>query len=171
MAKAAQKEQNAPEALDVASSVGPAKDVRTGKLDPKRFAPAEEVRVIWRATLDSNQTLEDVMRPDFWSHCVGRRPKVGDLIEIVCDTQAFSATLYVRDVGPQWLSAVFWSEPKTHETIKPMEGLGGFVVDFKGPHLKFCVVRVSDKAVLKDKCATQAEALSWIAAEQRTRAA
>jgi hypothetical protein len=116
-------------------------------------------------TVPAGTTLEDVLAPEYWA-LVAPSLRVGDWIRVLTDDSAWEALLTVRQVsgpgaGRQNNRALiaeleFWTfdEPLSDTATRPTTHR----VEYKGTHLKWCVVRASDGEVVKEGCGTEDEA-------------
>jgi hypothetical protein len=138
------------------------------QLMPARFKPADQVRNLWRATMEAGRDYKSVFEPTFFAHNA-KFLKAGDEIVVVNDEQTYRALLYVRDAGTNWARVVEVGF-KPFEPMEAVANVDGFHIEFKGPHLKYCVYRQRDKAQLSTGHATRVDAQTW-AIQNRQQAA
>jgi hypothetical protein len=140
-------------------------------LRQNRFALAEHTRTIYFATVETHIKPEDVLKPDFWLH-VASQLRPYDEIIVANDDCSWRAQLLVADTWHQGCRVVELSR-----TDMTAEGEGGndvaddLRVQWRGPVNKFCVVRASDKVILKGGLENKNTALENLAAIAQERAA
>ncbi|WP_292534065.1 hypothetical protein [Methylocystis sp.] len=143
----------------------------TPALLQRRFALAEHMRAIYFVTVEESIKPEDVLRPDFWRH-VASQLKPYDLIDVAVDSCAWRMELLVADVWHCGARVVEMSR-----VDMTAEGEGGndvaddLRVQWRGPVNKFCVVRASDKVILKGGLDNKNTALENLASIAQERAA
>lgn len=141
-------------------------------LDPARFSLDEHQNQTWTATVEAGTTLKDILQPDFFAN-VANKMRQYDRIYVRIDTGEWYAELLVLDCGKNWaktygiLKVDIGEEGQHTEDINP-EIYERFTVQHRGPHLKWCVIRKSDKEAIKEMCATRSEAQSWLASYAMT---
>jgi len=132
------------------------------KIGSPRFKQAEQVRNEWRITLEENTTRKDVEDPAFWS-IIAKNLKAYDIVEINNDDSSVFARALVIEAGRNYASIKIleWHD-LTKEVVKVNDNrFEQFKVKYKGPHHKFCVIRLVDNEVLeKEMEKTQAE--EWL---------
>ena len=136
------------------------------QLHPSRFALASHKRNVWFIVPPGGTTLEDVLDPLYWSH-VAARLRPTDRIEVHAEDGSFFAELYVRDAGHLHASLV----PLRTHAFKdaPAEvPAADHAVQWKGPHHRWCVVRVADNQLINAECASREDATLWLGANART---
>jgi hypothetical protein len=119
---------------------------------PARMPLAESQRVIYAAIVTEEVTREDLLEPSFWKH-VAPKLKSTYRIEVINDTYDFFAEYLVIDAGHNWavVEELRFVELGQHKQIENDNQQSLFKVVQKGPHLKFCVVRLKDNVVIKDR--------------------
>jgi len=133
-------------------------------LDPARFTLDEHVNQNWTLTVEAGTTLDDVLKPEFLAN-VSARLRPYDRIRVRCDTGEFYAELLVLTCGRVWAKlAPIFSIDLSVKAVDLLEGdaCDQFLVQFRGPHLKWSVVRKSDKQPVKEQLETKEEALNWL---------
>lgn len=141
---------------------------------PERLESVEYVRTVWRLTPEVGTEPEELLAPDYWAHLANRLRQC-DRIEAWAEDMSWYAEYLVLDVGANWA--------KVHLCENSIEELGefdprrakvvltGHTVEYKGRVAKWCVIRDKDKALLKDKFATEGDGLSWLSEYSKTIAA
>lgn len=133
-------------------------------LDPSRFSLDEAANQNWTLTVESNTTLDDVLKPEFLSN-VAAKLRPYDRVRVRVDSGEWYAELLVLSCGRVWskLAVIFHLE-LADKDIEELEGglLDQYIIQFRGPHLKHCVVRKLDKEPIKEQCASKQEAQAWL---------
>lgn len=129
---------------------------------PNRLLLAEHAFVHHAVTAELGTTLEDVLRPEYFAHFASRFAPYHE-ITVRVDDGTWYAKLVVLAVGRSWvktevLHAVSLSSKDVEQTQAD-----SYEVLYRGPTLKFGVVRKADRSVLKDRFSTKAEAVAWAA--------
>ena len=118
---------------------------------------------IWSATLHANTPFEHTTSDGFWANKAGSM-HVGDIIWVAIDDQKFHAELVVtglRVVGPGVVPNRVSVAVLRFTEITPPEAytdIGEHLIEFRGQHLKWCVVRRADKSIAREGCASQEDA-------------
>ncbi len=133
------------------------------KLNPSRMKGAEYERTVYVATVEFGTTKDDMKDPAFWSH-VSNKLKPWDRIEVRSDDGTFFAEYLVLASERTWakvhmLSYTSLTSAEVSQTQAAIEN-DEFEVRWRGPHLKFSVIRKADDAVLKDGMSKD-EAFLW----------
>lgn len=134
------------------------------KLIADRIKLAEHARNLHRVAPDEGTTLEEVLRPDYWSH-VGFKVAQGDKMEIMpADGSWYAEALVVScsriHVKLIVLShkVIFEQEKKeVKESFKPP-----FEIAFKGPQRRWSIIRTKDKTYVKEGFSEKEEATKWL---------
>ena len=139
------------------------------RLDPVRFKSTEHVNNDWTLTVESNVSLEDVLTPEFLAN-VAAQLRPYDHVRVRTDTGEWYAELLVMSAGRTWakLRPLYKLDLAATETEVSPEAQEGYEILHRGPHLKFCVVRKSDKQPLKEQFDTKKEARDWLMDFART---
>lgn len=128
-----------------------------------KIKPAAYVRNIHVATPAAGTKLEDVLKPEYWVH-VAKQFHVSDRIEVIPEDHSFYAELYVASVSSAGLKVVKFvhHDFDIEALFSEPEDVSMYVV-WRGATAKHCVLRKSDKHVLKEGFNSKAEANEWIA--------
>lgn len=131
-------------------------------LDPSRFSQLEFVNSNWVVTVEQNVTLEDVLKPPFFSN-VAAQMHPYDHIRVRIDSGEWYAELLVTSCGRGWAKTVVLYEHSLVSIDASQEGgdLDQYKAEWKGPHRKWTVIR-KDGEIVKEGCADKEEAHSWI---------
>lgn len=134
------------------------------RLDPARFNVTEHYNQNWTATVEANTKLEDVLDDTFFAN-VTPRLRQYDHIRVSVDTGEWYAELLVIACGKNWAKCISifhidLTECECEEKIG--ESYDRFFVQYRGAHLKWCVIRKDDKEPIKEQCMTKQDAQSWL---------
>lgn len=104
----------------------------------------------------------DYLDPAFWS-LVANKFTVGDTVEIRDDAMSYWGEYLVLACEPTWAKLHKLREVKLASTATKQDAVAaGYEVDFKGPHLKYCVIRQSDKEIVHRQSQTREAAENWL---------
>lgn len=173
--KPATKPATNPAALPVAAASAPATTPEPPRaviaLTEGRFkicnSSESDVGNKFAATTQAGTPFEDVLRSEFWAHTASKM-RVGDEITIHTDDMRYYGRLYVRGVNapapnkPSNRATVFCLEKHFMDPIAKANADQSHEVVFLGPHKKWCVRSLSDQKVVKEGCATQGDASTWL---------
>lgn len=132
------------------------------KLAQHNFSEISQVCETWCVTTEYGETLEDVLKPEFWCN-VAKQLKPWALVFVRDIAMEWCANLIVADVGAGWAKVRVISHTvfDTTAIAVPAGKAGDHIITFAGPVRKFQVVRISDKQMLKDGM-SKAEANAWL---------
>lgn len=143
--------------------------VRTPMITATRMRPAEYERNDWVANIEYGTELQDLLVPGFWAHMASKiRPY--DHIEARADDGTWVAYLIVTGSDRTWARVVVDRVVKltskdvsdTQATTEPQHR-----VEWKGPHNKFTVIRISDNESLRTGFSTKEDAALWVREHER----
>lgn len=126
------------------------------KLSPAKLQPAEHYRTRYAAVVDDGTTVEDLQRPEFWCHVAGKLRQM-DILEVLAEDGSYFAELMVLKSGVGFAKVLLLREVQLEATAPEDDDLP-VVVQWKGPHRKYSVIRKSDSVILKDSFVTKGEA-------------
>lgn len=147
-------------------SNAPERKTEPRKLIIPRFKQAEYERTPWRASIEAGIGIDDVLRPEFWSH-VAAKMKPYDIVEVVAEDGAYYAELLVLSCDRLWAKVqvktfMELNGPQVDPLLtSPLAS--GYKVEYKGPTLKHCVIRLSDNEIVQKEIARKADAEVWVA--------
>jgi hypothetical protein len=108
----------------------------------------------------------DVLNDDFFTNHQGRL-RVGDTIQCHVDDQSWFGRLLVRAVTGQNKTKVHVVPLEFHQFDRPVErphdDAVTHCVEHRGPHLKWCVIKVAENKVVSDNHETKEAASGVIA--------
>src|SRR5665213_291961 len=141
------------------------------KAAPERLALAETIRQQHYLTVLAGHTIEDVLSEDYLLP-LSNRLRRHDQITVSDDRDSFFAELLVLESSSDRVRVILMraSELSIAQAIgapgsaKPRDLDIG--VEYKGPFLKWCVVK--GEKILKDKCESQAIAAHWLGQYSKT---
>ena len=134
---------------------------RNPVLTEQRIGGNDYLRQDFVVTAEEGTTKDDVLQPGYWAHVAGRFQKF-DRIEVRQETGEWTMDLIVNDAGRNWAKVhvmhVYDLAPASAEPPVALE----HKVEWKGPHLKFCVIRVSDGSKLQEGFPDRSAAEAWL---------
>lgn len=136
-----------------------------------RLRQAEFAYERWRLTVENGTTVDDLKRPGFFAH-IASQMRPGALIEVMPDNRSFFIELLVVDAGPQYVKTAVLRDVKLEAvSVGGANPFPGYSVEFAGDHLKWRVIRESDRKSLKENLPTQTDAFTWLANHLKAQAA
>lgn len=139
-------------------------------LMPNRFEVWDFMRTTFVAVAEQGVTREQLLSPDYWSH-VAARAKPWDKIEVLSDDGTFYGEYLVLSCGRNWLKLrelmylsltsndVSQTQAKALDTgVTSQNDDPEFVVKWRGPVLKWSIIRSSDRQPIKEGFASEADA-------------
>lgn len=133
------------------------------KITGPRLKQAEYVRTPYRAEPEAGTAFETVLKPEYWSH-VASKLRPGDKIEIMPEDMAWYAELLVVDCTALSARVAILLPPLDLDvSSEPTIAVDSHEVKWKGPQMKFVVIRKSDGAIVS-RGHSKAEAEQWIEA-------
>lgn len=139
------------------------------KLDVTRMQLDESANSNFTITAEAGTTIEDVMRPEFFAN-VAYKFHPYDHIRARVDTGEWYAEFLVLSCGRVWAKVIPIFEinlvSKDIE-VTQADASDDFEVMFRGPHLKWCIIRKADRESIKDGIENKAEATAWLSAHAR----
>ncbi len=136
------------------------------QLNGNRLNPAEEKRIIWHCVPEHGTPFEALLAPGYWAHCSAKLAP-GARIEVYAEDDSYFAELIVRDAGRRYAKVAVLRHINLDsvEVLEAETANGGYEVKFQGPHLKWCVIRLSDRSRIvegKTKAEASAEMASLV---------
>jgi hypothetical protein len=132
------------------------------QLQPNRFKLAEYERTVHVATVEAYEgdVRKLLSNPNFWANAA-QKLKPYDKIEVRDDTGSFYAEFLVLQVGRGW-AKVFELSYVELETKVDNKIDDPYEIVWKGPHLKFCVIRKQDGERIHDSFKDKGDAIRWL---------
>jgi len=137
---------------------------RNVQLRPNDMGLAEHKRRDFVVDVDHGTTLEDVLKPEFWTHVVAYHGvQLFDTIMVRAKDGSFMAELYVTGVGihrlvVKVLQKYEFAVAKKAETSPDGEN----IVEWGGPAHKWRIKRKSDNAIIEKGFTSEPEAVDWL---------
>lgn len=131
------------------------------KLHPTCLREAAVARNVWSVIPPDGTGYDEMFRPEFWSH-VAKQMRSGDIIEATAEDGSWFAQLYVLAVASQSVAVVELRRIDLQDANLP-DVDARFAIAWKGPALKYCVIRISDNSRIYDKIETRAAAQEQLA--------
>lgn len=130
---------------------------RLVQLVPGRFKLAEYERSDWIVNAPEGATLDDVKKPEFWAF-VAPQMRPFDHVEVRADDGTWVAQFIVTAADRTWAKIAEIYTVKLASAADEMKNSSAFDVDYKGPHKKWCIIRRSDSAMVREGIGTKDEA-------------
>jgi len=151
----------------VIPALGVKKDKDIPVLMPERFGASEEKRHDFVVDLPISVTLEQAMDPGFWAHVAHEMIPL-DHIELRAEDGSWVADLIVAFCERNYAKVVLKSITKLDEDqVAPASSIK-HKIEWKGPHLKYSVIRTADSKVMQSQMRTRDEATQWLTAHEKT---
>lgn len=147
----------------------PAIGVKKGRpmLMPERFGLAEHRRQEFVANLPMDISLKDACDPGYWAHVADQMQPM-DHIELRAEDGSWVADLIVAFCDRNYAKVVLKSITKLDEDQSAPAASIKLKVEWKGPQLKYAVIRTSDSQILRSEMRTRDEAVQWMTAHEKT---
>ena len=130
------------------------------QLASNRLHFAEHRRNIFDVVPEHGTPFEEILKEGYWAH-VSVKMKPGDRIEVRAEDGSYYAELIVQDAGRLYAKVAVLRHVAL-DFVEVTEGglsAGGMEVAWKGPQLKWCVLRGKDR--LKDGM-DKGAAIQWM---------
>jgi len=150
------------EADKAATTETPARRVQP--VDRARMRECEFQRTVYTATAFENTDPKDLLDPEYWTH-VAEQFKPFDKVEVRADDGSWYAELLVLETSRRWTRMHMLSKHNltTGDVSLSQSKLQEYAVEFKGPHKKHCVIRLSDQEIIHEGEETKGGAHTWLA--------
>ncbi len=168
MNKPAQKSSGKAKDMEDAYDAMRDESVERKKAPGDRFELAQHARNVHRYILPREDTLEDALETDYWTH-IAMKLTVLDRIEINPDDGSFYAELLVRSLQFGMVVTTVLNHVEFDNTVVQRQPESDYRVKWNGPHDKWCVFQHDEK--LTDKIETQSAAVIWLKDHQRAQRA
>lgn len=113
--------------------------------------------------------FDDILKETYWS-MVAYKLKPCDLIEVHAEDGSYYAQLYVRSCGRNWAKVSPLMIAKFEDDVAT-PGDAEYKVEWKGPHRRFSVLRISDNEIIKDGFELREQADAYVKSHIKTMAA
>jgi hypothetical protein len=142
------------------------KELPPRQVDMSRVREAEFLRTDWVCTAEFGTTIEQVRDEGYFAH-IAARLHAYDHIEVRVDDGTWLAQLLVLECGRNWARTHLLSfHNLTSSDVARTMSVPKVRIEWKGPHLQFCVIRKSDNQILQDKLSSEEAARAWVAARE-----
>lgn len=131
-------------------------------LSPSRMALAEHWRQDWCVNAEIGTTADDITSSGYFAH-MAEQLKPYDHIEVRSEDGTWMANLIVVNAERNWAHVKLVSYIELTDESNAVEAASKKnIVQFKGPHHKWSVIRVADGDKIKTGCASRDEATVWM---------
>ncbi len=133
-------------------------------METSRFKECEYERTIYVATAFEATTVEDLLKPEYWVH-VASKLKAWDRIEARADDGTWWAELMVLESGRTFTRVrLLRHYSLTTDDVAQTQagGIVDYIVEWKGPHTKWRVVRTIDNMVVHEGAGSKESANDWL---------
>lgn len=143
------------------------KEKRVVILNPQRMGLREERRQDWVVNAEMGTKIEDVLDPQYWAH-IAKQITEYARIEVLEETGEWLLDLLVINKGPNWAQVHVLHRFELVQRSDLMPAALKHEVVWKGPQLKWCVIRIADSEAIQKELASKIAAGEWLAAYERT---
>lgn len=134
---------------------------RSISVDQQRWGLAEYRRHDWVVNAPEGATVEDIKQPGFWALMAAELSPY-DRIEVRADDGTWLAEGVVLGCDRTWAKVHVLNTYKLSTGDVALSQSDQYSVEWKGPHKKWTVIRISDQEAVKDQCGTKEEATLWM---------
>ena len=134
---------------------------------PERIGLAEDKRHDWVVDIPIGVSLEQLMEPAYWALCAAQMDPM-DHIEARAEDGSWVAYLIVAMCERTYAIVVLDRCVKMTADIEKPATAVKHKVEWKGPHMKYCVIRTADSQAIKSEFRTKDEATEWMNNHERT---
>lgn len=140
-------------------------------LKTSNFKNAEYARTVWHVESEHGETIDQIMRPEYWAH-VAAQLSPGDRIEVIAQDNKFFAEFHVfaRLVGGAKVGLLRYEVFADNAFEVGMTDLGvpDYKVVWKYNKYKWCVQRVSDGELISKFHVDEKAAHDWLIDYRKT---
>lgn len=129
-------------------------------LMPDRFHEEEAKNHRFVVDAEVGVTVEDVQRKEYWAH-VAHHMVPFDTIIVRAEDGSWAAFLMVQYAERNFAKVKLYQVVEFEDNQVKGDPASKFRVDWRGPHHKFSVVRLSDSDVVQKGFNTRQEADAW----------
>lgn len=130
-------------------------------LMPERMGLAEAKRHDWVVDAEYGMTVDQILEPAYWSH-VAAQMTPGDHIEVRAEDFSWVAYLIVQYAEKTYAKVVIDRVVRIEKSDELPAVSIKHKVEWKGPHHKYAVIRISDSQMLSSGHKTRGEADEWM---------
>jgi hypothetical protein len=128
---------------------------------------AEHKRNLWVGEADSDISIAEMLKPEFWVHDA-RRLRPRDEVEVWAKDGSWLEVMIVRsvllpEIGRPVVKVLRKDDiPRSDDAAPEIKNVNGLIVKWRGPQSKWAVIRESDKEVIKDKFEVREDAEAYL---------
>ena len=138
---------------------------RSVVVPPGRLKLMETAHNHWCLHAPDGAPPDDVKKGDFWSLC-SERFRPFDFITVIANDGTWLVEAIVLSCARTWAQVHVRKTEKFADAVAP-ESSRAYKAEWKGPELKWCVIRESDKAMVQDGLDNAKAANAWLAEHER----
>ena len=132
----------------------------TRKIIEPQFNMAEQKRIVWHAEPAEGVTIQDMLKPVYWTHVAVKLTK-GARIEAVSEDGTWFAEFYVKSANKIEAYVILMREVTLSKAIAKLKVEPKFKVDHVGGG-RWRVLRTEDKAELETGFKSKEAAAAWL---------
>lgn len=145
----------------------PADAKRAVILNPQRMTLAEQCRQDWVVNAEAGTTVQDVLDPAYWAHMAVQMQPF-DRIDVRLETGEWMLQLLVINHGRNWAQVHLLHHYDLAKRAETMPSAQKHSVEWKGPQLKWCVIRLADSEAVMKELASKQAAAEWLAQHEKS---
>ena len=130
------------------------------KIISPQFNLAEQKRVVWSAEPTEGVTIQDMLRPIYWTHVAENLAK-GARIEAVSHDGTWFAEFYVKSANKVEAYVTLMREVQLSKAVAKLKVEPKYKLDHIGGG-SYRVIRTEDKVVLKENLKGKDTAQKWL---------
>jgi hypothetical protein len=147
-------------------AVAAPKKREAGMIVPNRVQMAEHGRNHFVATAPSGAQPEDFLKAEYWG-MVSKTMKPYDLVEVRTDEGTFWGLYIILASDRTWARLHPLLEVRL-PSAEAQEISKDYKIEWKGPHMKYCVIRLSDSSAVHEGEQERRGAEEWLSGYLRT---
>lgn len=136
-------------------------------LNPQRIGLRENKRQDWAVDAEEGTTVQDVLDAQYWAHMASQFAPYAR-VEVLEETGAWMLDLVVINCGRNWAQVHVLHRYDLVERSETMPSATKHKVEWKGPSLKFCVIRLADGEMIQKDLPSKVAASEWLASYERS---
>jgi hypothetical protein len=133
---------------------------------PNRVQTGDHARTVWVINAESGENPGDFLQPEYWAN-VAQNMRPMDHVEVRSDDGTYWGEFLVTSADRNWAKLHLLREIKLQSVgEQPVDER--YKVEWKGAHLRWCVIRSSDKSAVHEGAQERGVALRWLEEYLRT---
>jgi hypothetical protein len=113
----------------------------------------------YQCIAEEAHTPEDAATSEYWAHVASARQlRVNDVFEVRCEDGSWALDLTVDAVLHKSCRVRVLRDYRAEGPVEQLQPTTGVYVQWKGPANKWCVIRTSDREIIKQGLASKADA-------------